>query len=116
MKELGVGYTFIDVGWWMQAYLPLPQRTVVGEHSRANTETIVRKGESRNLVTDYRRIGMYVARIIADARTLNHSVMVWEDEVKQKRAHQLAERYSGEADFIRSRRVFVSGHARMMYV
>ncbi|TBU52270.1 NAD(P)-binding protein [Dichomitus squalens] len=108
IQQLELPFTFIDVGWWMQAYLPLPQRSVVPEHCRANTETIVRRGEAKNLVTDYRRIGIYVGRIIADPRTVNRSVIVWEDEVSQRRAHQLAERYSGEADFIRSRRVFVS--------
>ncbi|TBU43861.1 NAD(P)-binding protein [Dichomitus squalens] len=107
IQQLQLPFTFIDVGWWMQTYLPLPQRTIVPEHCRAFTETIVGKGEAKNLVTDYRRIGTYVARIIADPRTLNRSVIVWEDEVSQQTAQQLAEQYSGEADFIRSRRIYV---------
>ena len=27
VKGLGVGYTIIDVGWWMQICLPLPLRS-----------------------------------------------------------------------------------------
>ncbi|KAI0764295.1 NAD-P-binding protein [Trametes elegans] len=108
ITELGVPHTFIDVGWWMQLSLPLPSRSAVPAAFRATTHLLHGTGTSRMLVTDLRHIGTYVARIVADPRTLNHAVMVWEDEVTELEAHELGERFSGEADAFRAQRVFVS--------
>ncbi len=109
VKELGVGYTVIDVGWWMQFYLPLPLRSTVAPHLKAISWSIHGTGESKNLLTNLNHIGTYVARIIADPRTtLNKSVIIWEDEVVQKDAHEIGARVSGDGYALREKRVYVS--------
>ncbi len=72
------------------------------------TYYIAGEGESRNLLTDRDRIGVYVARIVADPRTLNKSVIVWEDEVKRRDALELGERLSREGDKLKAQRIYVS--------
>jgi hypothetical protein len=47
--------------------------------------------------TDYRDVGRYVARIIADERTLNHKVFAYGDLITQKGAAELLEKLSGES-------------------
>ena len=84
LKELGVPYTIIDVGWWMQFYLPLPLRSDVASEIKATSWAVYRKGESKNLLTNLDHIGTYIARIITDPRTVDKAVIIWEDEVLQQ--------------------------------
>ena len=51
-------------------------------------------GAARNLLTNMHHIGTWVARILADPRTLNQAVIVWEDEVPQREAEELGVRYA----------------------
>ncbi|KAH9889067.1 NAD-P-binding protein [Cubamyces lactineus] len=106
IQELGVPYTFIDVGWWMQLSLPLPERS--RSPLKERLDTVYGDGNDRMLVTNFNRIGTYVARIIADPRTLNHAVMIWEDEPTQMEAREIGERISGEGDALRAKRIYVS--------
>ncbi|KAI0706011.1 NAD-P-binding protein [Cerioporus squamosus] len=123
LKQLGVGYTIIDVGWWMQFYLPLPLRSAVPPEVKAMTWAIHGTGESKNLLTNLHHIGTWVARIIADPRTLNKYVIIWEDVVKQKDAHEIGARVSGDGDALRAKRIQVSeediekqiAHGRVLY-
>ncbi|KAI0756723.1 NAD-P-binding protein [Daedaleopsis nitida] len=108
IKAIDVPYTFIDVGWWMQLYLPLPLRSKTSETMKELTYTVVGNGEAKNLVTDRDHIGTFVARIVADPRTLNNAVIIWEDEVTQNVAHEIGEELSGEGDRLKSRRVYVT--------
>ncbi|KAI0333236.1 NAD-P-binding protein [Cubamyces sp. BRFM 1775] len=106
IKELGVPYTFIDVSWWMQLSLPPPERSTGPLKTQLNT--LYGEGNNRMLVTDLNHIGTYVARIIADPRTLNQAVIVWEDEPTQLETHEIGERLSGEGDALKAKRVYVS--------
>ncbi|KAI0644854.1 NAD-P-binding protein [Trametes meyenii] len=106
VKELEIGYTFIDVGWWMQLSLPLPERSKAPR--KEGTYEIHGTGTQKNLVTNYHHIGRFVARIIADPRTLNQAVIVWEDEVTELEAHDIGERASGEGLTMKAKRVTVS--------
>ncbi|PIL32965.1 hypothetical protein GSI_05083 [Ganoderma sinense ZZ0214-1] len=108
VKELGVPYTFIDVGLWMQLYLPLPLRSQAPQPVKDMTWTVYADGSARTLLTHRERIGTYVARILADPRTLNQAVIVWEDEVRQGDAHALGERVSGEGDALNAKRIVAS--------
>ena len=107
MKELGVGYTFIDVGWWMQLYLPLPLRSAAPPPLKAMSWSFYGAGQAKNLITNLHHIGTWVAKIIADPRTLNKQVIVWEDEVTQKDAHELGVRLSGDGDALKEKRINV---------
>ncbi|CDO72668.1 hypothetical protein BN946_scf184985.g87 [Trametes cinnabarina] len=107
VKELGVGYTFIDVGWWMQLGLPLPERSA-NPFMKTLSYEIYDKGDDKVLLTDLNHIGTYVARIVADPRTLNHAVIVWEDERTQLEQHEIGERVSGEGESLKAKRIYVT--------
>ena len=105
IKDIQVPYTFVDVGWWMQLSLPMPERSSGLMKERMNI--LYGEGNNRTLVTDLNHIGTYMARIIADHRTVNHAVIIWEEEVTQLEALEVGYRYSGEGDFLRAKRVSV---------
>ncbi|KAI0645185.1 NAD-P-binding protein [Trametes meyenii] len=105
VQDLGIPYTFLDVGWWMQISLPLPKRSDM--YMKTKTHQIYGDGRSRFLVTDLHHIGTYVARIVADPRTLNRAVIIWEDELTQLGAHEIGERVSGEGDEMKAQRIHV---------
>ncbi|TBU26454.1 hypothetical protein BD311DRAFT_444503 [Dichomitus squalens] len=88
-------------------FLPLPARTRVPPDVAAFTHLIAGTGEARTLVTDLRRIGLYVARIVADPQTLNHPVIAWDEEVQSLRAHEIGERVSGEGDAMKAKRIYL---------
>ncbi len=107
IKELGLPHTFIDVGWWMQLYLPLPLRSKAPQPVKDMTWGVYGDGAARNLVTNNENIGKYVVRILKDPRTLNQAVIIWEDEVRQGDAHALGERLSGDGDALKAKRIIV---------
>ena len=108
IEELGISHTYIDIGWWMQLFLPLPQRSAANDTFKRFSYSVYGSGQNRVLLTDFRHIGTWVARIVADPRTLNRSVIVWEDERRQVEAQEVGEKFSGEAEYIRAQRVNVS--------
>ncbi|KAI0359472.1 NAD-P-binding protein [Trametes cingulata] len=108
VKAPGVPHTFIDVGWWMQFSLPLPARSKVDAARKAWTHELHGDGTQKRLVTVLRNIGAYVARIVADPRTLNRAVMVWEDELTELEMHEIGERVSGDGGELRAKRIYLS--------
>ncbi|KAH9856818.1 NAD-P-binding protein [Lenzites betulinus] len=108
IQELGVPHTFIDVGWWMQLAVPLPSRSAALDVAKAMTYELHGTGKQSYLLTNREHIGMFVARIIADPRTLNKAVIVWEDEVAEEDAHALGERLSGEEAALKAKRRLLS--------
>ena len=102
-----MNHTFIDVGWWMQYYLPLPLRSTLSPKAKEMAHVRPAGGAARNLLTNLHHIGTWVARILADPRTLNKQVIVWEDEVTQKDAHELGVRLSGDGDALKEKRINV---------
>lgn len=96
IKYLYLPYTIIDVGWWYQLSLPpLPSGRVKSKFEYANTE-IIGDGESTSAYIDNRDIGKYVARIIADPRTLNKMVFAYGELWTQNRIWDMLENISGE--------------------
>lgn len=89
---LGVPYTFIRVGWWMQLVFTLPP------NSPADTQMVQRSherhgdGNVKTAVTSFDDIGRFVSRIIADPRTLNQYVFCWSEEVSLNECYPLFER------------------------
>lgn len=58
--------------------------------------TIHAGGNAPTLLTDLRDIGPFVARIIADPRTLNQSVFTWSDLMSENEIFAMMEEMSGE--------------------
>ena len=108
IKQLGLNYTFIHVGWWMQLYLPLPLRSKASAGVLKMSRNIYGAGDDKNMVTDLNNIGTWVARIIADPRTINKLVQIWEDEVTQIEAREIGERVSGDGEQLRAQRAYVN--------
>lgn len=105
IKKIGVPYTFIDVGWWMQLTLPHPARST----SVIKPLTLQLHGNSdkKNLFTNLDRIGTFVARIVADERTINKYVIIWEAELTQREAKSVAAKYSGEEEALKAAMIHV---------
>ena len=103
-----MGYTFIDIGWWSQGWLPFPSRSQVARELKLVSYSYIGDGSVRTLVTARNRIGLYAARIIADPRTLNQAVIVWDDEPSQAEAQELGLRFSGEGEDFRKNFIRVS--------
>ncbi|CCM04178.1 uncharacterized protein FIBRA_06340 [Fibroporia radiculosa] len=106
VQKLGIGYTFIDIGWWMQL-------TVTGTTAHPSllgpwSEQVFDSGRKKQLLTNVDHVGPFVARIVADPRTLNHYVIVWEEEMTFTEAKDISERYSGECEALRAKRKLVS--------
>ena len=59
------------------------------------------------LATNLDHIGTWVARIVADPRTLNQTVFVWEDERTEADFFRIAEAKCGDPDAFRARIVRV---------
>ena len=108
IQSLGLGYTWIDVGWWMQLALPLPAESQ--SMLKPMSYEIFGGGEKKFLVTDLVQIGTFVAKIVADERTLNQYVIIWEDELTQKEVKSIGEKYSGEEEALKAARIHVGRH------
>ena len=106
MKSIGVPYTFIDVGWWMSLAAPYPMRSNPG--FKQLSHEIHGNSDKKFLLTDLDHIGTFVARIIADERTINQYVIVWEDELTQSETKDIAEKASGEEEVLKAARNHVS--------
>ncbi|OCB85053.1 NAD-binding protein [Sanghuangporus baumii] len=95
VKEIGISYTFIDIGWWMQLTPPLIDIKFPLPVMKKAMTSRTGSGNVKCAVTDNRDIGKFVARIIADDRTLNQYVFCWSQEVTLNETIALAERISG---------------------
>ena len=110
IESIDLPHTYIDVGWWADLYLPMPSRAGLSPQVMAMSNTLFGAGDKPNLLINPKHIGDWVVRIIADLRTLNQSVIVWDDEISLARALEIADRVSGEGDTLRAAR----GKVRML--
>ncbi|ETS82850.1 hypothetical protein PFICI_04726 [Pestalotiopsis fici W106-1] len=96
VKKIRVPYTIIDVGWWFQLSIPgLPSgRGQYATIMAANT--VAKDGDLPSALTDSRDIGRWVARIIADEKTLNKQVFAYNEVMSPNQVRDLFERLSGE--------------------
>ncbi|TDL19860.1 NAD-binding protein [Rickenella mellea] len=93
IREIGLGYTFIDVGLWHQAIFPPPdksQEQYPGQFERSRI--IYGDGHVKSAFTDLRDIGTFVARIVDDPRTLNQYVFVWGEEATKRQILDITEK------------------------
>ncbi|KAH7121524.1 hypothetical protein EDB81DRAFT_666503 [Dactylonectria macrodidyma] len=96
IKKIYLPYTMIDVGWWFQLSIPtIPSgRTSYATIMPANM--VAGDGTTPSGLTDVRDVGRWVARIIADPRTLNKLVFAFDEVLSQNQVHELLEKLSGE--------------------
>ncbi|GKU21424.1 isoflavone reductase family protein [Fusarium langsethiae] len=96
VKRMYLPYTVIDVGWWMQSALPaVPSGKL--DAKLATPDTVI--GADGNVpygTTDVGDIGKYVARIIADPRTLNKLVFAYGDITTQNKVWGYVEQLTGD--------------------
>jgi nucleoside-diphosphate-sugar epimerase len=93
---LHLPYTIIDVGWWFQFTLPkLPSGLIDHAHSGLDIR-IPGDGNVPSAFTDNRDIGKFVARIIADPRTLNQQVFMYSEMTTVTKIYDLLEKISSE--------------------
>ncbi|KAF3765018.1 isoflavone reductase family protein [Cryphonectria parasitica EP155] len=105
--KLHLGYTFLDVGTWYQAsLLPVPSGRLdyCVPPAMKPTWPLGLDGKVPTAVTDLNDIGRYVALIIADPRTLNKKVLVYNQVVTRNEIYDGLERVSGE----KLERVYIS--------
>ncbi|KAL1979615.1 hypothetical protein VTN96DRAFT_5437 [Rasamsonia emersonii] len=96
IKQLWLPYTIIDVGWWYQISYPrLASGKIDYAMTMANDE-IIGDGTTPSAITDLRDIGRYVARIIADPRTVNKMVFAYNTVMTPHEIYSMLEKLSGE--------------------
>ncbi|KAF4425276.1 hypothetical protein F53441_14159 [Fusarium austroafricanum] len=95
-KQLYLPYTVIDVGVWFQISLPaVPSGKLDAKLSMPHT-IIGADGNVPYAVTDLADVGKYVARIIADPRTLNKMVLAYGEVTTQNKVWGYVEEFTGE--------------------
>lgn len=96
-KRLYLPYTVIDVGWWY--HIGLPAVAAGGPLAEAISfgDVLIADGAARTAMIDQADIGRYVARIIADPRTLNRAVFAY-GEVTTQNAVWAAVEAQADAD------------------
>ncbi|KAK4212514.1 hypothetical protein QBC37DRAFT_191870 [Rhypophila decipiens] len=96
IKKMHLGYTVIDVGWWYQLSIPrLPSGRIDYALTMTNSP-IAGEGKVPSGLTDLRDVGKFVAKIIADPRTLNRMVFAYTKLWTQTEVRDLMDRLSGE--------------------
>lgn len=96
MKQLGLPYTIIDVGWWYQLSVPILPSGRTDSWSLTGKSEIAGDGSKLSALTNLHDIGTYVARIVVDERTLNKYVLCYNEMWPQKQIWDLFEKLSGE--------------------
>ncbi|KAF8639076.1 hypothetical protein AX16_010382 [Volvariella volvacea WC 439] len=95
VRQSGLGYTYIDVGFWFSNLIENPYGDVYA-FLRDADRIVYNDGNVKTALIDLNDIGQYVARIVSDERTLNRYVFVWGEEVTQNRLVELVKKYSGK--------------------
>ncbi|KAF5723040.1 isoflavone reductase P3 [Fusarium mundagurra] len=96
VKKVKLPYTIVDIGYWYQLMLP---RLPSGRIDYALTITlgdIPGDGNTPCAFTDLPDIGRWVARIIADPRTLNKMVFAYNTVLTMNQAYDVLEEASSE--------------------
>lgn len=91
-------YTVIDVGWWSEQITPaLPSgKTNHALLQNEGSRVIPGDGNVPVAFTSLPDIGIYVAKIIADPRTLNKKVLACTDVLTMNQAYDIMDELSGE--------------------
>ncbi|KAF4990609.1 hypothetical protein FGRMN_8368 [Fusarium graminum] len=96
IKKIYLPYTIVDIGFWYQLMLP---RLPSGRIDYALPITfggIPGHGNTYSAFTDLKDIGKWVARIVADPRTLNKMVFAYNALLTMNQIYDILEDASGE--------------------
>ncbi|KAJ7110618.1 hypothetical protein C8R44DRAFT_569131, partial [Mycena epipterygia] len=97
VRKLYLPYTIIDVGYWHQLSSPtLPSGRVDYATLSTPRVDIHVDGSMPTMLTDLRDIGLFVALIIKDPRTLNKFVVTYGDVLSENEIFAMMEELSGE--------------------
>lgn len=96
VKKIYLPYTLIDVGWWYQISAPRVPSGRADYGLLAPVTHMVGDGSKPSALTDVQDIGRYVAKIIADPRTLNRMVFAHSEVWTQQQIFDKVEELSGE--------------------
>ncbi|KAM0295306.1 hypothetical protein ACHAPM_010832 [Fusarium culmorum] len=96
IQRLHLPYTVIDVGWWYQISLPRLPSGRIDRNLFLYNSAIGGSGDIPSARTDSRDVGIYVARIITDPRTLNQKVFAYTELLTQHELYDAVEKVSGE--------------------
>ncbi|KAF5241430.1 hypothetical protein FAUST_3860 [Fusarium austroamericanum] len=96
IQRLHLPYTVIDVGWWYQISLPRLPSGRIDRNLFLYNGAIGGTGDIPSARTDSRDVGIYVARIITDPRTLNQKVFAYTELRTQHELYDAVEKVSGE--------------------
>lgn len=96
IKKIYLPYTLIDVGWWYEISPPRVPSGRVDYGLVMPMACLVGDGSVPSALTYLQDIGRYVAKIIADPRTLNRMVFVYNELWTQQQIVDRVEELSGE--------------------
>ncbi|KAK1234509.1 hypothetical protein PQX77_002289 [Marasmius sp. AFHP31] len=91
-----IPHTFILVGIWPDAVLPLPHAVDGGPVANFFQKQFQGPGNVKTSWTALERVGDFVARIISDPRTLKRTVQTWDGESTLGEMYELASKVTGE--------------------
>lgn len=96
IRKLYLPYTAIDVGWWYQISPPRVPSGRMDSGLLFPAQHILGDGTVPSAMTDLADVGRYVAKIVADPRTLNKMVFAYSELLTQKQVWDTVEKVSGE--------------------
>lgn len=96
LKKIHLPYTIIDIGYWHEIMIPRIPSGWLDHHALYSTFFFVDEGSAPCATTYLPDVGRYVARIIADPRTLNRMVFAYGEVTTQRAVVDMVERLSGE--------------------
>ncbi|KAF5657358.1 isoflavone reductase P3 [Fusarium circinatum] len=96
VKKVKLPYTIVDVGYWYQLMLPRLPSGRVDYALPITLGCIPGDGNTPSAFTDLPDVGRWVARIIADPRTLNKMVFAYNTVLTMNQAYDMLEKASGE--------------------
>jgi hypothetical protein len=94
IEDSGVPHTYIDVGFWYQ--ITVPYRVAVKGPVPELVREFYGDGEKKTAMVNKERIGLFVAQIIADPRTLNQYVFIYDDMRTMNEIYEAASHIAGE--------------------
>ncbi|KAI1775535.1 isoflavone reductase family protein [Hypoxylon cercidicola] len=106
VQRLRLPYTVIDVGWWIENTVPSIPSGRTDHAVNKLVDVIPGDGTVPIAYTSLTDVGVYVAKIIADPRTLNRKVFAYTEVLTANQFADLMDELSGE----KSKRNYLPAH------